>query len=201
MIITGAEANQNQPSRTFSQNLFMSNSLPKEGKVEKFQPNDVIDWQVIERTLANLPSTILLSSSHGMQIQVSADSGTLLRREQTETLVASFLIGDALLFAGLYKAGPLTIVFEYPVFAVSTQLQSDTTHIPEYIASIEAFDNLDNSLGKIKTPGLSQHEGGGLVDVNFFDNKGRIRKLVINSKEEGLHIPFAINAMHLQTVN
>ena len=38
-------------------------------------------------------------------------------------------------------------------------------------------------------------------DVNFFDNKGRIRKLVINSKEEGLHIPFAINAMHLQTTN
>lgn len=201
MIITGAEAKQNQPSPTFSQNLFMSNSIPNEGKVEKFQPNDVVDWQVIEKTLANLPSTILLSSSHGMQIQVSADSGTLLRREQTETLAASFVIGDALLFVGFYKAGPLTIVFEYPVFAVSTQLQSDTTNFPEYVASIEAFDSLDNSLGKIKTLGLSQHAGGGLIDLNFFDNKGRIRKLVINSKEEGLHIPFAINAMHLQTVN
>jgi hypothetical protein len=199
MIIIGAETEQNRLSHYSLSNSIMSNSSSDEEEIKKqFQVNDVIDWKVLGNPLTSLPTTVLLTSSHGLGIQVSADSGALLRRDQIPSLDASFAIGDALLLTGFCRPGPLTIVFENPVFAASTQLQSNTTHIPEYVASIEGFDILDNSLGKIKVPGITQQSGGGVIDLSLFNSKGRIKKLVIAAKEQGMHMPFAINCVYLQ---
>jgi hypothetical protein len=199
MIIIGAETERNQPTRYSLLNPIMPNPSSNEEEAKKeFQVNDVIDWKVLGNPLTSLPTTILLTSSHKLGVQVSADSGALLRRDQIPSLDASFAIGDALLLTGFCKPGPLTIVFESPVFAASTQLQSNTTHVSEYVGSIEGFDTLDNSLGKIKVSGTTQQSGGGVIDLSLFDSKGRIKKLVIAAKEQGIHMPFAINCVYLQ---
>jgi hypothetical protein len=199
MIIIGAETERNQPNRYSLLNPIMPNQSSNEEEAKKeFQVNDVIDWKTLGNPLTSLPTTIILTSSHGLEVQVSADSGALLRRDQVPSLDASFAIGDALLLTGFCKPGPLTIVFESPVFAASTQLQSNTNHISEYVASIEGFDTLDNSLGKIKVPGINQQSGGGVVNLSLFDSNGRIKKLVIAAKEQGIHMAFAINSIYLQ---
>lgn len=199
MIIRGADSEQKQPNLYSLLNPIMSNPSSNEEEAKKnFQVNDVIDWKVLGNPLTSLPTTVLLTSSHKLGVQVSADSGVLLRRDQIPSLDASFAIGDALLLTGFCKPGPLTIVFENPVFAASTQLQSNTTHIPEYVGSIEGFDVVDNSLGKIKVSSITQQSGGGVIDLSLFDSKGRIKKLVIAAKEQGMHISFAINCVYLQ---
>jgi hypothetical protein len=199
MIIIGAETERNQSNHYSLLNSIMSNPSSNEDEVKRqFQVNDIIDWKVLGNPLKSLPTTVLLTSSHGLGVQVSADSGALLRRDQISSLDASFAIGDALLLTGFCKPGPLTIVFENPVFVASTQLQSTTSQITEYVASIEGFDTLDNSLGKIKVPGTNIQSGGGVIDLSLFDSKGRIKKLVIAAKEQGIHMPFAINCIYLQ---
>jgi hypothetical protein len=164
-----------------------------------FQADDLIDWQVVGKALISLPTTFLMSSYCGVEIQVSVASGSSLRLDQTPEIPAGFDIGDALLFTGFGNPGPLTIVFEKSIFGASTKIQADTVKYPEYFVSIEAFDNLDRSLGKVKLAARSQKEGGGIIPLNLFDGKGRIKKLVLNAKEEGIPMPFAISSMGLRT--
>ncbi|MEA5571433.1 hypothetical protein [Calothrix sp. UHCC 0171] len=201
MIITGYESEGTQLVCNNFQNSLANYPLLAESEEIKsyFQADDFMDWQVLGKALTSLPTTFLMTSYRGAEVQVSIASGSLLRIEQTPELAASFEIGDALLFTGFGNPGPLTIVFEKPVLGASTQMQSDTVKYSEYLVSVEAFDRLDNSIGKIDVAARSQRAGGGIVPVSLFDRKGRIKKLVLNAKEQGIHMPFAINLLKLKT--
>jgi hypothetical protein len=200
MIILGSETQPKQLVNTTSQKSLINYSLAPEGEefIKNFEADDIIDWQLVGKPLTPLPTTFLMTSNCGATIQVSVNSGSSVRLDQTPVLGTSFEIGDALLFTGFGNPGPLTIAFENSIFAISTQIQSDTSQVTEYLVSVEAFDNLDKSLGKVKLPGLSQQAGGGTIPLSLFDGRGRIKKLVFNAKEQGIHMPFAINSIKMK---
>jgi hypothetical protein len=201
MIITGSESQQAQFVSVRSQNSLANYPLLSESQEigSYFQSDDLIDWQVLGKALTSLQSTFLMSSYCGVEIQVSVASGYLLRLDQTPEIASGFNLGDALLFTGFGNPGPLVIVFEKPIFGATTQIQADTVKYPEYLVSIEAFDRLDNSLGKVNLAARSQREGGSTVPLSLYDSKGRIKKLVLNAKEQGIHMPFAISSVNLRT--
>jgi hypothetical protein len=201
MIITGSESEQAKFVNVRSQNSLANDPLLSESQEigSYFQPDDLIDWQVLGKALTSLQSTFLMTSYCGVEIQVSVASGYLLRLDQTPEIASGFNLGDALLFTGFGNPGPLVIVSEKPIFGATTQIQADTVKYPEYLVSIEAFDRLDNSLGKVNLAARSQREGGGTVPLSLYDSKGRIKKLVLNAKEQGIHMPFAISSVNLRT--
>lgn len=123
-----------------------------------------------------------------------------MRIDQTPVFPGAFDVGEALLFTGLGNPGPLTITFGTPVFGAGTQIQSDPLNIPDYTATIEAFDNFDNSLGSFEIAGVSRRDAGsGVLFVGVFDTSGDIKKLVFNAQEEGDFVPFALNEVSLRT--
>ncbi len=201
MIITTSEAEQAKLVHTNLQNSLANYPLLSESEEIRsyFQADDLIDWQVLGKALTSLQTTFLMTSYRGVETQVSVASGYLLRLDQTPEIAASFELGDALLFTGFGNPGPLAIVFETPIFGATTQIQADTVKYPEYLVSIEAFDRLDKSLGKVNLAARSQREGGGVIPLSLFDSKGRIKKLVLNAKEQGIHMPFAISSVNLRT--
>jgi hypothetical protein len=197
-MIIGSDA---QTQFTTTAHIMTANSIKAEGEEDKnkFETNDVIDWQVLGKALISLPTTFLVSSRQGVIVQVSIASGHLLRIDQTSIEACGFEMGDALLSTGYGNPGPMTIVFEHPIYGVSTNIQPYTVDDPDYSLSIEAFDRLDCSLNKIKQRGYQETDGGA-IPLNIFDSKGRIKKLIIGAKEQGIHIPFAINALKFKTV-
>ncbi|NJL61608.1 MAG: PEP-CTERM sorting domain-containing protein [Methylacidiphilales bacterium] len=201
MIITTSESEQAQLVHPNLQNSLANYPLLSESEEIRsyFQADDLIDWQVLGKALTSLQTTFLMASYRGVEIQISVASGYLLRLDQTPEIAAGFELGDALLFTGFGNPGPLAIVFETPIFGATTQIQADTVKYPEYLVSIEAFDRLDKSLGKVNLAARSQREGGGVIPLSLFDSKGRIKKLVLNSKEQGIHMPFAISSVNLRT--
>lgn len=201
MIITTSQTQQTQLAHPNLQNSLANYPLLSESEEIRsyFQADDLIDWQVVGKALTSLPTTFLMTSYHGVEIQVSVASGYSLRLDQTPEIQASFELGDALLFTGFGNPGPLAIVFEKSIFGATTKIQADTVKYPEYLVSIEAFDNLDRSLGKVNLAARSQREGGGIIPLSLFDGKGRIKKLVLNAKEQGIHMPFAISSVNLRT--
>lgn len=182
-------------------NNMTANAINAEGEENKnnFQADDLIDWQVLGKACTSLPTTFLVTSRQGITAQVSTASGHLLRIDQTSSEPLDFSIGEALLSTGYGNPGPLTIVFEYPVYGVNMRIQPDVVNDPDYSVSIEAFDRLDCSINKIKHSALSQNLDAGAIPLTLVDAKGRIKKLVIAAKEQGIHIPFAINSMELKT--
>ena len=183
-------------------NNMTSNSIKAEGEENRddFQTNDVIDWQVLGKPLTYLPTTFLINSRQGREVLVSIAAGHLLRIDQTSSEPLDFCIGDALLCTGHGNPGPMTIVFEQPVYGVNMRIQPDVVNDPDYSISIEALDRLDTSIKKIKHSALSQQLDAGAIPLTLLDVKGRVKKLVISAKEQGIHIPFCINAMELKTV-
>lgn len=183
-------------------NNMTSNSIKaeKEKNTDNFQADDVIDWQVLGKALTYLPTTFLINSRQGREVLVSIAAGHLLRVDQTSSEPLDFSIGDALLCTGRGNPGLMTIVFEQPIYGVNMRIQPDVVNDPDYSVSIEAFDRLDTSINKIKHSALSQKLDAGAIPLTLLDVKGRVKKLVISAKEQGIHIPFCINAMELKTV-
>ncbi len=183
-------------------NNMTANAINAEAEENKnsFQASDVIDWQVLGKPLTSLPTTFLVTSRSCLVAQVSIASGHLLRIDQTSQEPLDFSIGDALLSTGYGNPGPMTIVFEHPICGVNMRIQPDVVNDPDYSVSIEAFDRLDCSINKIKHSALSQNLDAGAIPLTLLDSKCRIKKLVIVAKEQGIHIPFAINSIELKTV-
>lgn len=181
-------------------NNMTSNQQKAEETKDNFQANDVIDWLVLGKGLTSLPTTFLIDSRQGLTAQISIASGHLFRIDQTSSEPLDFCVGDALLSTGYGNPGPMTIVFEQPVYGVSMRIQPDVVNDPDYSVSIEAFDRLDCSINKIKHSVLSQKLDSGAVPLTLLDVKGRVKKIVISAKEQGIQIPFAINAMELKTI-
>ncbi|NEO78464.1 MULTISPECIES: PEP-CTERM sorting domain-containing protein [Moorena] len=173
---------------------------------EALNPNDFLDWSevaevVVAPPFPTLPNPFSATSAVGLDLNVSIPAGEFLRIDQTPVFPGAFDVGDALLFTGLANPGPLTITFDTPVFGVGTQIQSAPIEIVDYIATIEAFDSFGNSLGSFERPGVSQMvAGSGVIFTGVFDSSGDIKTLVLNAKEEGVDVRFAINALSITSV-
>ncbi|NEO95819.1 MAG: PEP-CTERM sorting domain-containing protein [Moorea sp. SIO3G5] len=176
---------------------------------EALKPNDFLDWSelvelpevLLGPPFPTLPNPFSATSPGGIDLNVSIPAGEFSRIDQTPFFPGAFDVGDALLFTSLGNPGPLTITFDTPVFGVGTQIQSDPIEIFDYIATIEAFDSLGNSLGSFERPGVSQiNAGGSVIFTGVFDSSGDIKTLVLNAKEEGVDVPFAINALSIRSV-
>lgn len=167
---------------------------------DALEANDLVDWSVLGSTFTPVTNPFVTTSSSGLDINASIPSGSFLRIDQTPVFPGAFDVGDALLFTGLGNPGPLTITFNTPVFGAGTQIQSDPANIPNYTATIEAFDSFDNSLGSFDITSISKREAGsGVSFVGVSDSKGEIKKVVLNTEEEGDFVPFALNELSIKT--
>lgn len=167
---------------------------------EALKANDLVDWSVLGSSFTPVSNPFSITSSGGLDLKVSIPSGSFLKLDQTPFFPGAFAVGDALLFTNLGNPGPLTITFDTPVFGAGTQIQSDPLKIPDYTATIEAFDSFNKSLGSFNLAGVSNRKAGsGVIFVGVFDSGGDIKKLVLNTQEQGANVPFAINAVSLST--
>lgn len=167
---------------------------------DALQANDIVDWSVLGSTFTTYPNSFVTTSSAGLDVNASIPSGNFLRIDQTPVFPGAYDVGDALLFTGLGNPGPLTLTFDTPVFGAGTQIQSDPANIPNYTATITAFDRSDRNLGSFDMTGVSQRSAGsGVLFIGVSDSSGDIKKLVFNTQEEGANVPFAINEVSLRT--
>jgi hypothetical protein len=167
---------------------------------DTLEANDLVDWSVLGSTFTPINNPFVTTSSSGLDVNASIPSGSFLRIDQTPVFPGAFDVGDALLFTGLGNPGPLTVTFNTPVFGAGTQIQSDPANIPNYTATIEAFDSFDNSLGSFDITSISKREAGsGVSFVGVSDSNGEIKKVVLNTEEEGANVPFALNELSLKT--
>lgn len=170
------------------------------GSRDALQANDTVDWSVLGSTFTPVSNPFVTTSSAGLDLNASIPSGSFLRIDQTPVFPGAYNVGDALLFTGLNNPGALTITFDTPVYGAGTQIQSDPANIPDYTATITAFDRFDRSLGSFDITGVSQRSAGsGVLFVGVSDDSGDIKKLVFNTQEEGSNVPFAINEVSLRT--
>lgn len=170
------------------------------GTRDALESNDAIDWTVLGSTFTPVSNPIETTSSGGIGVNASIPSGSFVRIDQTPLFPGAFDVGDALLFTGLGNPGPLTITFKTPILGVGTQIQSDPLNIPDYTATIEAFDSFDRSLGRFELASVSQRAAGsGVSFVGVADSSGDIKKLVLNTQEQGADVPFALNEVSLKT--
>ena len=161
---------------------------------------DLVDWAVLGLPFTPVSNPFSIMSEEGLELEVSIPTGEFLRLDQTPIFPGSFNVGDALLFTGLGNPGPLTLTFDQPVFGIGTQIQSDPQNIPEYTATITAFDSLGNLIdsGSVDAVSISD-AGSGVPFLGFLDNQGDIKSIVFNALEAGENVPFAINAVSLRT--
>ncbi|NKB18552.1 MAG: PEP-CTERM sorting domain-containing protein [Pseudanabaena sp. CRU_2_10] len=162
--------------------------------------NDLIDWSDLGQSMTSISNLFSITSSAGRKIDICIPSGNFLRIDQTPSFPGAFNVGDSLLFTGLGNPGPLTVRFDAPIFGTGAQIQSDPAHIPDYIAIVEAFDRFDRSLGKFELSGTSSRiANSDVLFIGLSDRSGSIKKLVFNVREQGVNVPFAINAISLRT--
>jgi hypothetical protein len=164
------------------------------------EANDSIDWSRIGQTMTPVANQFSMTSWGGIGVTVGIPSGTFLRIDQTPSFPGAFDVGDSLLFTGLRNPGPLIVTFDMPIFGAGAHIQSDPANTPEYTAIVEAFDGSDRSLGKFEFSGVSAKvAGSGVLFIGLLDRNGSIQKLVFNAREQGVSVPFALNAIALRS--
>jgi hypothetical protein len=164
------------------------------------EATDSIDWSRIGQTMTPVANQFSMSSCGGIGVTVGIPLGAFLRIDQTPSFPGAFDVGDSLLFTGLRNPGPLTVTFDMPIFGAGTHIQSDPVNTPDYVAIIEAFDGSDRSLGKFEFSGVSAKvAGSGVLFIGLLDRNGSIQKLVFNAREQGVSVPFALNAIALRS--
>jgi hypothetical protein len=160
--------------------------------------NDSIDWSQLGRSMTPVSNPFSITSAEGIDVTFSLPTGSFLRIDQTPSFPGAFNVGDSLLFTGLGNPGPLVAIFDMPIFGVGLHIQSDPREVPDYIASIEAFDDLNMSLGRFEFSGISLREANsGTVLAGVLDQSCRIKKLAIATHERGVSVPFAISTVIL----
>lgn len=167
---------------------------------EALGANDSVNWAVLGPTFTTVSNPLATTSLGGIGLEASLPVGSFSRLDQTPFFPGSFTVGDALLTTGLSNPGPLTITFDTPIVGAGTQIESDPIKDVNYTATIEAFDSLDRSLGTFAFPGVSSNvAGSGVIFIGLSDSQADIKKLVFNTKEQGVDVPFAINTISLKT--
>jgi hypothetical protein len=168
---------------------------------QSLMANDSVNWSVLGPTFTPVSNPIKVNSSQGLGLQATVPTGSFIRIDQNPFFPGAFDIGDALLFTGIKNPGPLSITFDTPVSRVGTQIQSDPINVSDYTATIEAFDSFNQSLGIFDLVGISKRKAGsGVIFVGISETSNAIKKLVLNAKEEGRNVPFAINTVSFQTI-
>jgi hypothetical protein len=133
--------------------------------------NDSLDWSSLGPTTPFniLPNNFSASSQGGLGVNVNVPPSTeagITPPFVFQTLPVfgretNFANGDFILFTGLLPGvfpapgnpGPLSLTFDEPVSSAGAQIAVDDTF--SFIASIEAFDSNNNSLGSFSVPATS----------------------------------------------
>lgn len=167
--------------------------------------NDSVNWTVLGPPSTDVSNPFSLTSLGGIMLDISQPVGSFSRRNQSwESWAGMFAPGDALLFTGGSNQGSITIDFDVPVLGAGTQFQTAVEGDP-YIAMIEAFDSVGNSLGLVGLSGISQFglEGdNSAIFVGVRSDTANIDKLKLTVVATRVQDPgFAINQLDLATTN
>jgi hypothetical protein len=176
--------------------------------------NDLLDWSSLSSPapLTFLPNSFRTVSQGGVDlnvaIPVSSQAGItppLVFQTLPGGIETNFALGDFVLFTGLVPGpppaignpGPITITFDTPVFGAGTQIAVDDTL--SFIASIEAFDVDNNSLGLFSAPGTSSLAlDNSAIFLGVRSDTRNISRLVFSTSVPNRAV--GINALSLVTV-
>ena len=181
--------------------------------------NDQLNWSSLG-TVANpptdftevLPSSFSANSSQGLGVDMAFPTPEtditqpFVFQTQSGGLETGFADGDFILFSGFNpeffpapgNPGPLTITFDEPVFGAGTQIA--VAQIPDFIASISAFDREGSLLGNFDLPGTSSVDlDNSAVFLGVSSDTANIKQLVFNTSVA--NGAFGINTLSIVAVD
>ena len=188
--------------------------------------DEVVNWQVLGEPYSSIPNPIsvistpsspippdsvpvcgLVTSSCrvGVTVSKTSDPFQLLIQEDIGSWSGDFPQGDYLLFTGRNSiGGPVMLNFNVPVSGAGTQIQAAGGNRAVssfgFLATIEAFDLLGNSLGSFTTTSLSTF--GSIVKpvtyLGVVSDRANIANVTING-EKAPGTGFAIDQLDLVT--
>lgn len=160
--------------------------------------NDQVNWSRLGFTppLTVLPNTFSTTSEAGLGLQVEIPPATpgitppllFLTAPPPAGIPTNFASGDFILFTGLAPGvfpspgnpGPLTILFDQPVYAAGAQIAVDDT--PLFTAFISAFDTTNTLLGTFAVPGTASTAlDNSAIFLGVRNETPNISKLVFSS--------------------
>lgn len=181
--------------------------------------NDLLDWSSLGTVAAPpvdftevLPSSFSAPSSQGLGVNVAFPTPEtditqpFVFQTQSSGLETAFADGDFILFSGFNpeffpapgNPGPLTITFDEPVFGAGTQIA--VAQIPNFIASISAFDGEGSLLGNFDLPGTSSLDlDNSAVFLGVSSDTANIKQLVFNTSIA--NGAFGINTLSIVAVD
>lgn len=180
-----------------------------------FNSDDSVDWSTIDVNSQLSPqfpppfpeygSQLVFFSGKNKQVKVSVPTGKIARIDQNHFFPGTFDVGEQLLFSGFDNPGPLVLEFELPIYGMGINIQSDP-QVPSgtpapfpFTASVKAFDPQGCSLGEFELAGLSKiAAGSGTTFIGLEQQQGQIARVAIEVLENGVSIPFALNALRLR---
>jgi hypothetical protein len=158
-----------------------------------FQGTDFIDWGKLGPEFTNVADPFAITSANGLNVTVSKPLtppiSIFQRRDENATMggwSGNFLLGDKLLWNSplIGTGGPVTLDFgTTAVNGGGAQIQ--TEFFGTFVAKIEAFDALGNSLGSFTETGNSQGgvgvpEDGSAIFIGVRSDAFDIHKITLS---------------------
>ncbi len=187
--------------------------------------DEVVNWEVLGQPYISIPNPISVISTPstvppdsvavcgpvtfacrvGVTVSKTSDPFQLLIQGDGSSWNGDFPQGDNLLFTGRnLVGGPITLDFNVPVSGAGTQIQAAggnrLVSSFSFLATIEAFDSLGNSLGSFTTTGLSTFGSinKSVTYLGVVSDSANIAKVTING-ERAPGTGFAIDQLDLVT--
>ena len=187
--------------------------------------DEVVNWEVLGQPYISIPNPISVISTPstvppdsvavcglvtfscrvGVTVSKTSDPFELLIQGDGSSWSGDFPQGDDLLFTGRnFVGGPITLDFNVPVSGAGTQIQAAggnrLVSSFSFLATIEAFDSLGNSLGSFTTTGLSTFGSinKSATYLGVVSDSANIAKVTING-EKAPGTGFAIDQLDLVT--
>jgi hypothetical protein len=160
--------------------------------------NDFVDWGVLGSSYTNVPNPFSITSSGGLNLDVSKSLGSSFGRlDQSTTWWGNFAPGDRLLWSA-GDSSPIMIDFATPVFGAGAQIQHN--YFGSFAGIIEAFDSKGVNLGRFSLAGNSTSSNdNSAIFIGLLSDSANINKLVFSVDKNGFPQDFAINQLDLVT--
>lgn len=178
--------------------------------------NDFVDWGTLGAAIqpVNNPFDIVSNLGLSMTVDMTQAGYSFSRVDQWSgagTFTGwdgNFAIGDKALWTGyeagyppVYHHGPMTIVFANPVSGAGAQIQANEPGT--FIATIEAYDPENNSLGSFQADGIyNTNRDNSAIFIGVKSDTANIAKLVFNVTQVSPppfmgDLSFAVNRLDL----
>lgn len=154
--------------------------------------NDFVDWGTLGAAVQTVSNPFAIVSNLGLSMNVSMpQTGYSFRRVDqwsgTDPFTGwdgNFAVGDKALSTGydypsVYHHGPVTLVFASPVSGAGAQIQANEPGT--FVATIEAYDAGNSSLGSFQANGISNnHHDNSAIFMGVRSDAANVAKLVLN---------------------